>query len=257
MPLKLRFHLEGEAPPDPYQHARGLRALVLNWIGEIAPDYSKEVHDANQPKPYSIGAMRRHERLRRACWFDIPLLVDALDAPILQGQQQQGETFHLGQYPYRIREIEILRPKTYEQIIQAASETAREFRFRQVTPTAHHRGSEIRKAIVLPDPELYFGNWWMRWNLCSEWQIARELLDVVERQVAVTYCQGGTQTANIDKERNFAGFCGDVTFALLKPNTVPPEMRQGLVALAMFAEYCGTGVDTMRGMGETQLLDVL
>ena len=257
MPLKIRFHLEGEAPSDPYQHARGLRALVLDWIGEIDPAYSKEVHDANQPKPYSIGTLRRHDTLRRACSFDLALLVDALYAPILQGQRQTGETFQLGRVGYRIREVEILRPLTYEEIVHAAPDTAREFRFRQVTPTAHHRGSEIRKAILLPDPELYFGNWWMRWNLCSEWQIARNLLEVVERQVAITYCQGGTQTANIDKERNFAGFRGDVTFALLKPDTVSPEVRQALAALTLFAEYSGTGVDTMRGMGETQLLDIL
>ena len=257
MPLKIRFHLGGEAPPDSFQHARGLRALALAWIGASDPEYSQLIHDTNQPKPYSIGTLRRHEQPRRACWFDLTVLLDALYAPVLQGQQQMGETFRLGQYLYRIREVEILRPMTYEQIIQAAPETVCEFRFRQATPTAHHRGSEIRKAIVLPDPDLYFSNWWMRWNLCSEWQIARELLEVVERQIAVTYCQGGTQTANIDRDRNFAGFCGDVTFALLKPDTVSPEIRQGLAALAMFAEYSGTGVDTMRGMGETLLLDLL
>ena len=257
MPLKIRFHLDGDAPPDPYQHAKGLRAVVLKWIEEINPVFSSEIHDANQPKPYSISAIRRHGNERGTCWFELSLLLDELYIPILQGQGAKGNILHLGQQAYRVREAEIHQVRPFADIIRNAPATPREFRLRQQTPTAHHRGSEVRKAILLPDPELYWGNWWLRWNLCCEWQIPREVLLVVEGQAAVTYCQGGTQVAKIDAGRSFAGFVGEVTFGLLKAETIAPDIRKALAALAIFAQYSGTGVDTMRGMGETQLLDIL
>ncbi len=258
MPLKIRFSLEGGGPPDPYQHARGLRAVVLNWIDKVNPKLSTEIHDFDQPKPYCISPLRRENAGRRkGCFFDLSVLVDGLYAPILEGQAAQEDIFHLGNFAYRVCEREVHHLQTYEEIVEGVRPDAKEFRLRLCTPTAHHRGSEIRKAVVLPDPELYFGSWWTRWNLCSELQISEAVLAVVARQVAVSYCQGGTQTANIDEGRNFAGFVGEVTFVLLKPNTIDPEIRQALAALGRFAEYCGTGVDTMRGMGETQLLGVL
>ena len=257
MPLKIRFHLDGDAPLDPCQHAKGLRAVVLNWIAEINPVFSSEIHDANQPKPYSISALKRNENLRGACWFELSLLLDDLYAPILKGQGAKGNLIQLGNQLYRVRETEIYHLRTYEEILRDAPTTAREFRLRQRTPTAHHRGSEVRKAILLPDPELYWGSWWLRWNLCSEWQINRDVLEVAAEYAAVTYCQGGTQAAKIDAGRSFAGFVGEVTFALLKADAIAPDIRKALAALAIFAQYSGTGVDTMRGMGETQLLDIL
>lgn len=257
MPLKIRFSLEGETPSDPYKHARGLRAVVLGWIGKSDSELSEELHLLDQPKPYSLSPLRREGTGRGRCGFDLSVLVDGLSAPILEGQAAKGDTLWLGNYAYRVREREVHHLQTYEEMFRHAKPLTKEFRFRQVTPTAHHRGSEIRKAVVLPDPELYFGSWWVRWNLCCEFQLPKAILDVATQQIAVSYCQGGTQTANIDAGRNFAGFVGEVSFVLLKPNTIEPEMRQALAALARFAEYCGTGVDTMRGMGETQLLGIL
>lgn len=257
MPLKIRFHLDGEAPADPHKHAIGLRALVLSWIRESDPRLSAKLHDINKLKPYTITAIYREapQNGRPSCFFELSVLVDELWEYIQEGIGIQGAGIRLGPQIFRIGDIELLHQTSYGELLGSAQITTKEYRFRFLTPTAIHRGSEIRKVIVVPTPECYFNNWLARWNLCCEWPIPyATLMPIVETQVAVTYCKGGTEIARLDTDRNFVGYVGDATFGLLKPETVDPEMRKALAVLAIYSEYCGTGVDTMRGMGETQLL---
>jgi len=51
----------------------------------------------------------------------------------------------------------------------------------------------------------------------------------------------------------FIGFQGSVRFQVLKPDTLDTDAMRALWALARLASYSGTGVETMRGMGQTRL----
>jgi CRISPR-associated endoribonuclease Cas6 len=251
MPIKLRVVLEGPEPVSPFRHATGLRAVALDWIRRADPGLSQEIHDANQSKPFNISPLWSEEGF---AMFEVVLLADSLIAPFLEGIESAGETVRLGNQTYSLREWHSFGAVTWEELLSPCP-TARDFGFRMASPTAHHAPGELRKSVVLPSPELYFGSWMGRWNVCCPAKFDTEALrSLIEQQVAVKMCEGGTRAITLDQGRPFIGFQGTVRFTLLKPETVAPEYRTALAALARFAAYCGTGVDTMRGMGQTTTL---
>jgi CRISPR-associated endoribonuclease Cas6 len=252
MPQILRFILEGEPPQHSFQHATGLRALVLDWVRQADPALSQVIHDANQSKPFRISPLWSEEG---KVWFDVAVLAEEVVAPLLEGLRLAGRAIRLGRQTFHIRELTRVAESGWQDLLAPPDHPPRVFTFRLYSPTAHHAPGEFRKSVVLPSPELYFGSWLGRWNLCCPVKFDDTALkSLVEQQVAVTECEGGTRAVRLDQGRTFIGFQGTVRFTLLKPDTIAPELRTALIALARFASFCGTGVDTMRGMGQTDLL---
>jgi CRISPR/Cas system endoribonuclease Cas6 (RAMP superfamily) len=79
------------------------------------------------------------------------------------------------------------------------------------------------------------------------------LLETVRIHVGISVCHGGTETVLLEAKRRFIGFVGAVTFCVLKPEVVTSEEKAALAALVRFSNYCGTGVETTRGMGQTRV----
>jgi CRISPR/Cas system endoribonuclease Cas6 (RAMP superfamily) len=257
MPQRLRFALQGRHPAHPFQHATGLRALVMGWLRAADPGLSEQVHDANQPKPLNISPIWYEADTPGAMCFEVSVLVDWMVAPLLEGARLGAAEIRLGPQAFRMGQPEVVAAARWEELLGRDAGGLAAFEFRVLSPTAHHvSGLEpgIRKSVVLPSPELYFGSWLNRWNLCCEQKFTADVLTLVEQQVAVTHCAGSTQRVLLDGARPFLGFEGSVRFALLKPERVDLEGRMALAALARFADFCGTGVETMRGMGQTQFV---
>jgi CRISPR-associated endoribonuclease Cas6 len=255
MPKKLRFYLEGDAPKNPFQHSAGLRAAIFRWLAESDACLAQFLHDANQVKPLAISPLwSASESLGGAC-FEVAILTDPLE-DFLTGSLGEGEAeIILGRATYKLIRWETVASASWGSLLRIPQVPCTEFNFRLLTPTAHHRQGRLRKSIVLPSPELYFGSWFNRWNLCSPTPMPDELLRVVDDRMVVSACAGSTQSVPQDRGRVFIGFVGAVRFALLSPDCVPLEFQQMLLALARFASFCGTGVDTMRGMGQTLFLE--
>jgi CRISPR-associated endoribonuclease Cas6 len=251
MPLKLRFHLRGDPPSHPFRHADGLRKLVLDWLAlGGGPDLAATLHDANQPNPYTISPLHAHND---ALWFEIAVLADPFVAPICEGADHYGTDLRLGPQLFRRVRVEKREEVSWERLLRPG-ESLQTARVRLITPTAHHAPGPYRKAVVLPAPETYFGSWFDRWNLCSPWPFPESLLETVRTNVGISACRGQTETVLLDAKRRFIGFVGEVTFRLLKPEMAAPEEKAALAALARFANYCGTGVETTRGMGQTRTM---
>ena len=247
MPARIRFPLAGPSPAHPYQHATGLRALVLKWIQAADPERSERLHEDGRPKPYSLSPLWNDEGI---LFFDLCLLTDELVDLVALGMARCGERVRLGPQSYCLGQPAVCECASYEAL--AGGETLSQFDFRLLSPTASHAPGPCRKSIVLPSPELYFGSWLYRWNLFSPRPLDEDVLRVVEEQVAVAGCGGSTQAVRLDRGRFFIGFQGVVRFNVLKVETVPAAHLAALSALARLAPYCGTGVDTMRGMGQTE-----
>jgi len=253
MPLKLRFHLHGPPPASPFQHGAGLQALVLGWVAAGDPDTAARLHDANQPKPYAISPLWPAAGDADSRFFDVSLLVDSLAQLLIDGASRSASV-QLGPLCYRLRgDVESRDSVSYPELVAQAKPTSTRFRLRLLTPTAHHAPGDFRKAIVLPSPENYFGSWLNRWNVCAPIGIDDCLLATVERHVAVCACAGRTERVEMDRGRSHIGFIGEVMFEVLKPNLVAESDIKALAALARVATYCGTGVGTTRGMGQTEV----
>ena len=254
MPLKLRFQLHGPPPVSPFQHAAGLQASLLRWVAASDPQTATLLHDANQPKPYAVSPLWSTPGRARSLFFDVSVLVDSLADPIAEGARRE-EAMRLGHQHYRLdRDIEIHDAVTYADIVAQAPPRASRFPIRLLTPTAHHARNACRKAIVLPAPENYYGSWLNRWNICAPIGIDERLLATVDSHVAIADCAGRTQHVELDRGRSFIGFVGEVSFEVLRPHLLAAGEMAALAALARFAGYCGTGVETTHGMGQTEAL---
>jgi CRISPR-associated endoribonuclease Cas6 len=252
MPYRLRIHLKGPTPQSAYQHSAGLRALLLSWIEEQNPDLSQAFHDANQPKPYTVSPLNAASSGQHSLFFDVSLTTDWLLEMILNSCPKTGNSIRLGPQGFMVSaEPEIIVADSWETLIEGA----RPFKRATVTlmsPTASHAPGILRKVIVLPAPENYFGSWFGRWNNSSPVPMSPELLEVVRERIVVSHCAGETERALIDGKRPFLGFVGQVTFEILKREDIAPAGLKALSSLVRYANYCGTGVETIRGMGQTR-----
>jgi CRISPR/Cas system endoribonuclease Cas6 (RAMP superfamily) len=119
------------------------------------------------------------------------------------------------------------------------------------------RGKKLpRKTLPWPDPDRCFYQWWSKWPLYAEEPVRGDLPLWVNRHVGVSGHEGRTKRVNLAEEgkfsRVFIGYVGTAEFSLLGGREVPEEVKRDIWTLARFSTYCGTGLDTLRGMGQTQ-----
>ena len=116
-----------------------------------------------------------------------------------------------------------------------------------------------RKALPWPDPDRCFFHWLSKWKMYSDVALREDLPNWVNRHVGVSAHEGRTVRVELNEEgregqgfsRPFIGYVGQVEFSLLRVKDVPDDVKREVWALARFATYCATGVDTLRGMGQT------
>src|SRR5205085_7224606 len=138
--------------------------------------------------------------------FDVSILADEVGPPLREGIAQSRDIIRLGPQTFTLRRLETIAQATWEALRTPPPPDTREFAFRFVSPTAHHAPGEFRKSLVLPSPELYFGSWRGRWNVCCPQTFDDALMELVAAQVAVKDCQGGTRAVKLDQGRTFIGF---------------------------------------------------
>lgn len=252
MPARIRLTLTGPAPPSPHRHANGLRGLVLGAIGRAMPALAAAIHNANQPNPLTVSPMVTDPDDPGTHTVEIGCVADEVVDPLMRGLRRIGPALALGRTPYELSRVEISRRIAFDEL--ASSPNGRTIRLRLLTPTAHHAPGLVRRSVVVPDPVLYFGSWLRRWNLYAPEPFAEMLMDAVATQIGIRGFQGGTQMLTLDRGRVFIGFTGTVEFAILDGPIDVTELAAAAWALARLAEYCGTGVETMRGMGQTRLV---
>lgn len=254
MPTHLNLMLsttETKRVIPPHEHANGMRALLLGWFHTADSELAQALHDADQPKPYSIGPLVAKAPGCYQC--RISLLRDDLLAYLLCGMEKYGETLQLGRDTFRLDPSTMsVETCDWADFLPRLADTPISWRFSFDTPTAHHQTGVVRKALVVPLPDNCFGGWWRRWNLYAPFPFDFNLPLLIEERMTIAALQGETLQVKLDRSRNFIGFTGETTFHLIVPAQQFTTERQALTALAHLAPYCGTGVDAVRGMGSTR-----
>jgi CRISPR/Cas system endoribonuclease Cas6 (RAMP superfamily) len=116
-----------------------------------------------------------------------------------------------------------------------------------------------RKVLPWPDPDRCFFHWFSKWKMYSDVELRDDLPRWVNRHVGVGAHEGRAVRLELKEDgregqgyvRPFIGYVGRVEFSLLRAKDVPDDVKRQIWALARFATYSGTGVDTLRGMGQT------
>ena len=153
--------------------------------------------------------------------------------------------------------------ETWEEIMaQAIHNPQTQWAFEMLTPTATSGKPGYDKQCPTPAPETYFASWLHRWRHCApppynELFDELDIHDFLDTGVAVSFFSGKTEIVKIYKKKRFCpfiGFVGSTGFRVLN-GVNDREKVAALNALARLAPYCGTGKETMRGMGQTRLLE--
>ena len=130
-----------------------------------------------------------------------------------------------------------------------------------LSPTTHHEslppeaagGKAGKIGYPLPDPLRTVTSWFHKWNsLMARLQRApfSEELPAALRGLALSRMHGETQAVRLGERQQLVGYVGSAVFELL--GSPPPAAARALTVLARFANYAGTGVETLRGMGQTR-----
>jgi len=249
-----------------FEHTNGLRSLAYRLLGESHPESADRYH-RSQDSYLAVSPLYGPDESGHRS-FELTVLTDSLVAPLMAGisgfQSLQPEVM-LGRERFRFRPTETVVQHSFEQIWECPLPAGMEFRFQFFTPTATHvttRGTG-RKINPLPDPSRLYPSWLRRWNRHAPKTLhfleQERFFEIVDRQVAVSELNGHTTEIQLfdrsrERPRLVIGFVGYTTFRVLAPAALELRERRLVAALSRYADYCGTGVETMRGLGQTRLL---
>lgn len=113
MPSILHVRLHGPAPAHPFEHANGLRALVVQWIAAVSPDHPTiAAHKSPGTKPYTISPLYTEGPAQ------VGFLLTLLDHGELAEIIPQGMRVRLGRCDYTRTDMpEIVEQRTWDELI--------------------------------------------------------------------------------------------------------------------------------------------
>lgn len=253
MPVRIRMILHGPEIGPSALYADPLRAVVFRAISAAHPALGQLIHDTNGPKPLAIGPLRPAAERNASCAVEIAFLTDPPLEAFLEGIGAPGSTVRLRADAYALAGLETAASASYDDLAAAAT-LQPTLSLEMRTPTAHHAVGPVRRSVLLPDPALYIGSWLGRWNRFADRPFEDSLLKTVEEYIVISAFQGRTVRVQLQRPRVFIGFVGRVTFTVLSEAPQPRAVSAAIHTLARFAEYAGTGVETMRSMGQTRIV---
>ncbi|MCX6358318.1 MAG: CRISPR system precrRNA processing endoribonuclease RAMP protein Cas6 [Armatimonadetes bacterium] len=251
MPVRIEFDVDLNRPvPVDAFAAPVLQAVVLGWLDDAAAGLGKIVHEPGQPRPVAISPLHCEEH---AATFQVTVLADWLIEPLLDGIWRAARLLHLGSATGTVRDVSLVSSASWQELMSPPPAGFSGVALRLASPTAHQLLGPFRRSVVLPDPVLYVTGWQGRWNLWCDVPVDDAVLDLVRERMVVSAFDGRVESVSLTNERLFKGCVGTVEFAVLRPHEAEPSVLWQLCSLFRFAAYCGTGVETMRGMGQTEL----
>jgi CRISPR-associated endoribonuclease Cas6 len=136
----------------------------------------------------------------------------------------------------------------YTNLVAEEPSPIRQFTFDFLTPTTF---ATQGTHLPFPIPALMFRSWLQRWNHFAPIYLGGdELISYLTQAIRVK--RHRLQTRNFQLHRGFmTGFTGEVTLQL--PFRTDPLLAHVSNLLANYAIFCGTGVKTRLGMGQSFL----
>jgi CRISPR-associated endoribonuclease Cas6 len=247
---------------------RACYALFLSLVGRANPSLAEELHEPRRSKPFTVSALFSWDRPNlvqpkvregERYWIRFTSIEAHLSRllaeevlPNLPASVQLGPATFAPQAP--IVESEghpWARTTTAEALVDrwfsSAGRVGKRFTLEFASPTAYRR---IHRNVVVPLPAGIFRGYLDAWNRHCAPAFDRDLLDLVEAEVAITRYELRTAMLRIGQAREIGclGRCGYTIFRRER------AVWRVINLLADFAQFCGTGYKTTQGMGQTRLV---
>ncbi|MCI0626818.1 MAG: CRISPR system precrRNA processing endoribonuclease RAMP protein Cas6 [Acidobacteria bacterium] len=236
--------------------AHALNGLFHTEMGKHHPAVVDDLHRTNGPAPFSLTPLFDEEQF-------LGFRVGALTADFGQhvaevwgGLAAQRAEVQLGSAQLWVQEVKPGRPRatSYEQLL-AEAPVAHGLRLRFETPV---RLKTFGQSGVLPTPHAVWQFYAQRWEKHAGSSLPPEFVRWTGARVQATELALETRYAYIEKTVEWKGVMGEVEYLAFTdddrdvPASRIPDYLRAWQALALLAEFCGTGEKATMGMGRTR-----
>lgn len=260
---------------EPLQHAaipadqgRALSALFLEWVARHDAALAARIHDADGVKPYTVSNLRGNARLQgqqrlltpgTQVWWRITTLTQPLTALLLEalrlvlpeeitlgGHRLRllGAASEQGSHPWAAQ-------STYQDLMQtyflALRHPPATLDLEFASPTSFHSQG---RHMPFPLPALLLRQWLEKWNAFAPTRFPDEFLSWAETCLSISRYRLESIPVRFG-DITIIGCTGRCTLRALERD---PYWERLLSTLAAFSFYCGSGVKTTFGLGQTRPL---
>lgn len=250
--------------PFPANPARSLRAAIMRRLELLAPDISQALHDepagaAAMDRPWALSRLlgpmgRQGELLVARAGQQYRVRIAALTPPMLEALNTAFLSDHpLAQVPLRLEGVSFpinqeaskwQKVTTYPELLDRSHPW-------QSMPIALHSPTAFRQGehrTTTPQPQLWVTGWLRRWNAFANVGLPEEaVLEYVDTHVRVERLDLRTTQVHLGSY-SITGMVGEVEW---KADGSSPYLLRLVNTLIDYAAYCGTGLQTSQGMGQT------
>ncbi len=257
MPHSLIIHLFPQQNM-PVESTKGnkLHGLLFNLISQLDPQKAAILHNESAKVFTASHLFYPHDQNTTIsagtnCRVRYTLLQDDLLSLFYQAFLDQHPKLHLDNVEIAVTNLQTSGTplewscsQSYEALYQNAPDQ-HEITIRFFSPTAFKIG---KKNSLFPSPERLFQSWLDRWCLFSGIPISLNLPELTNDFLYVAKYELKTRSIKYTMSP-FVGFLGECTYQL--SDKLPEQTVRELNLLANFSYYCGTGIKTTMGMGQT------
>lgn len=245
---QLTITFRPDRAPIDGQHvtASGLHGLLFHVLQQANPAAAEWLHNHAAPKPFTMAPYYTEaghlQGLRYTALNDEAAGILHHAWSLAQQSQQQ---LRLGRYQtFTVREVQSLPASSFYQLAHESLPAAT-LTLHFLSPTSFKQGPG---DLPLPLPANVFGSLWRAWNAFAPPLLRLEdaWLDWCAQDIFVAAHQIHTVTVSFNRNTDFVGFVGQVTFRAPRGSDAD---RRVWHALSQFAAYSGIGRKTAMGMG--------
>lgn len=245
--------------------ARSLHAALLRRLELVAPDIARALHDAplgahSSEHPWTVSSLlgplnhdgddlvatpdrTYHVRITAL----IPEVARALDIAFNPSHPLGREPLVLEHVPFDV----MLEQSWWENLatyasLLTAAKPHRRLGLEFCSPTGFRRS---REGLVSPTPDICLQGYLRKWNAFSKVVISEEsLLEFVENHIILEKTVLHPAAHRLGSYSQY-GFLGRAEW---RADGSSPGLLRQVNALVDYALYCGTGMKTALGMGQTR-----
>ncbi|MFZ5942933.1 MAG: CRISPR-associated endoribonuclease Cas6 [Bacillota bacterium] len=242
----------------PYNNSLLIHGLFLSLINEADPLLSKEIHDQDGFKPYTLSMLRGGKNINgeiiiykgsnykcRITFMSDNLFNNFYN--IVFYKQKQGHSLKIGKINFFVAKVKLEKNEDYYDLVENNNSYSNMFELTFFSSTSFRVKG---KNYIFPDPVNIVRSYFNKWNaFCPKYlKYKMEDLDVLVNSFFPVKHRIFTELFDMGNYK-IVGFKGRCQYEIERG--LEFESINILMSLIKYSRYCGTGYKTTMGMGQT------